>query len=272
LLVTHGQDAANLFAWDGFQWEFPIQVFAEEGYFVLSVNEARRSLHAAPYMKGAAKLSTSELWFANSVNPMASVEAAVESLIAGGQADPHEIGIAGYSYGAETISFVISHSQVFEAASIGDDSWWDAGGYWGGEAIDRYAYDNLFGGPPFDPQAYANYVKYSPSARAGDISCPVLQEFSGHQAHEALELNELLLHAHIPTELVIYPHEAHILYGPRDRAMAMQRNLDWFNYWLLGQRESHPADAGEYKVWKEMAVQWQGCKIECGKHLGPPAR
>jgi len=272
LLVTHGVDAANLFAWGGFQWQFPIQVFAEEGYFVLSVNEARRGLNAAPYMKGAHKLSTSALWFANSINPMASLEAAVEALIASGRANAQEIGIAGYSYGAETTSFVVSHSHVFRAASIGDDAWWDAGGYWGGEAVDRYAYDSLFGGPPFDPRAEANYLKYSPSARTTQITCAILQEFSGHQAHEALELNELLLHAQIPTELVVYPAEAHIFYRPRDRAMAMQRNLEWFNYWLRGKRDGNPVDPGEYQRWDKMALRWAVCKAECKKALGLAAR
>lgn len=273
LLVTHALDATNVFAWPGFQWAFPVQAFAEQGYFVLSVNEPRPRLHGAapPYMKDAAKSSIRALWFANSINPMASLEAAVESLIASGQVDPRKIGIAGYSAGAEATSFTISHSHAFRAASISDDSWWDAGGYWGGEALDRQAYDNLFGGSPFDSHAYPNYLKYSPSARAGDIACPVLQEFADYSAHNALELNELLLDARIPTELVIYPHEAHILYGPQDRAMAMRRNLDWFNYWLLGQRDSHPADPGEYERWDKMALRWKARKAECRRELTLPA-
>jgi dienelactone hydrolase len=276
VVVTHALDATNLFAWRGFQWAFPVQVLAEDGYFVLSVNDPRPRRRGAPlpYMTGAANSSIPNLWFASSINPMAALEAAADSLVATGQVDPHEVGIAGYSAGAESVSFAISHSKTFRAASIADDAWWDAGIYWGGNSIDRYAYDNLFGGSPFDPRAYRNYLKYSASARAADIACPVLQEFSGYMAHQALELNELLLHAHVPTELVIYPNEAHILYGPRDRAMAMRRNIDWFNYWLLGKRDRHPADPNEYKDWEQMASHWKRCRAACAKETSlrrPPS-
>lgn len=270
LLVTHGGAARNLFAWDGLQWEFPIQVFAEEGYFVLSVNEPLRGGHGAPppYMKAAAKTSVAALQFANSINPMTSLEAAVESLVSTGQVDPDEVGIAGYSHGAEIASFTITHSHVFRAASIADDSWWDAGVYWEGGAPGRRTYDNFFGGAPFDPKAYPNYLKYSPSPRAADASGPVLQEFSGYESDKALEFDGLLRHANIPTELVMYPHESHIFYGPRDRAAAMRRNLDWFNYWLLGRRNAHPADPGEYAQWDGMARRWKECSAECRRKLG----
>lgn len=269
LLVTHGHDARNRFAWDGFQWEIPIQVFAAEGFFVLSVNEPVAGGHAAPapYMKGAARTSVAALQFANSVNPMAGLEGAVESLIDGGRVDPREVGIAAYSHGAETASFTITHSHVFAAASIADDSWWDAGDYWVDGAFGRHIYDHFFGGAPFDRQAYPNYLQYSPSARAADASGPVLEQFSGYESDTALEFYELLRHARIPAELVMYPGESHIFYGPRDRAAAMRRNLDWFNYWLLGRRDAHPADPDEYGRWARMARRWKGCAAECRRRL-----
>lgn len=270
VVVTHAGDAANFFAWDGFQWEFPIQVFAEEGYLVLSVSEPVRSSHAAPlpYMKGAADSSRTALWFSNFIDPMSSLEAAAESLINTGEVDPTEVGLCGYSRGEELSSFVMAHSRVFRAASFGDDTLYDAGEYWEGGIFFRRQYDNLFGGSPFDPRAFPNYLEYSPSARAPDFAGPVLQQESGDSAPQALELNELLLEVGIPTELVSYPHEAHIFYDPRDRAMAMRRNLDWFNYWLLGRRNPHPADAGEYARWARQASRWKACKVACRAKLG----
>lgn len=269
VVVTHSMDAENFFAWDGFQWEFPIQVFAEEGYLVLSVNEPARPPSAAPppYVKGAGNSSRADLWFSNFIDPMSSLEAAVESLIEAGQVDQTEVGLCGYSRGEELSSFTMTHSRVFRVASFGDDTLYDAGDYWDG-LFARRQYDNLFGGSPFDVKAFPNYLKYSPSARAPDFAGPVLQQESGYGAHTALELNELLLQAGIPTELVSYPHEAHIFYDPRDRAMAMRRNLDWFNYWLLGRRDRHPADPGEYTGWDAMASRWKGCKAACRAKLG----
>lgn len=270
IVVTHSIDAANFFAWDGFQWEFPVQVFAEQGYLVLSVNEPMAPPHAAlpPFVKDAADPSRTALWFSNFIDPMSSLDAAVESLIKAGQVNPAEVGLCGYSRGEELASFIMTHSRIFRAASFGDDSLYDAGDYWAGELFARRKYDNLFGGPPFDPKAFRNYLKYSPSARAPDFTGPILQQDSGYVARQAIELSELLMEARIPTELVSYPHESHIFYGPRDRAAAMRRNLDWFGYWLRGRRDPHPADPGEYARWNAMARRWAACRADCRAKLG----
>ncbi len=259
ILVTHGRGAQNFFADPGFQWAFPVQVLPESGYFVLSVNEPTVGEHQAPlpYLKGASRSSPAALWFTNDINAMASLAGAAESLVASGQVDPREIGIAGYSRGSETANYIMSHCRMFSVESTANNTWRDAGGYWDGGEMDRRSYDNLFGGSPFDQKAYPNYLKYSPSARAADFAGPVLQEYDGYTAPKGLELYELLLHARIPTEMVVYPNDTHVFYGPRDIAMAMQRNLDWFNFWLLGKRDSHPADPGEYKRWEEMASRWK---------------
>lgn len=267
ILITHGWGAQNLFAEPGFQWAFPVQVFPEEGYFVLSVNEPRSRKHQAPmpYLKGAAKSSVAALWFTNDINAMASLDAAAESLVESGQVDPREIGIAGYSRGSETANFIMSHSRVFSAESTANNTWREAGGYWDGGEMGRRSYDSLFGGSPFDVEAFPNYLRYSPSARAREFAGPVLQEYDGYTAPKALELYQLLLHAQIPTEMVVYPDDTHVFYGPRDIAMVMRRNLDWFNYWLLGTRDSHPADPGEYRRWQQMVGGWMACKAECRK-------
>ncbi len=270
VVVTHSIDAANFFAWDGFQWEFPIQVFAEEGYLVLSVNEPMPTPHAAPppFVKEAADSSRAALWFSNFIDPMSSLGAAVESLIKAGQVNPAEVGLCGYSRGEELSSFIMTHSRIFGAASFGDDTLYNAGDYWTGELFARRKYDSMFGGSPFDPKAFQNYLRYSPSARAPEFAGPVLQQDSGYVARQAIELTELLLEARIPTELVSYPHEAHIFYGPRDRALAMRRNLDWFDYWLRGLRDPHAADPGEYARWDVMASRWADCKAACRAKLG----
>jgi hypothetical protein len=70
-------------------------------------------------------------------------------------------------------------------------------------------------------------------------------------------MDQLLKEAGVPTELVVYPHEAHVFVDPARRAAAMELNLDWFNYWLLGVRDPSNDKTEQYKRWDGMASSWR---------------
>jgi dipeptidyl aminopeptidase/acylaminoacyl peptidase len=258
IVVTHARDARNRFADDGFQWEFPIQVFAERGYFVLSVNEPLRDGNVPrPYNPGAADVGIARQQFHEAYNPLASMEAAVSALVESGCVDPSRVGIAGYSRGATIARFAMTHSSAFSAASSADATWWDAGGFWGGPAFVRNVYKNLFGGTLFDPGVYSNYLAFSPSARARSFAGPLLQQFTLVTAKDAIEMDQLLKEAQVPTELFVYPSEAHIFWQPRHREAAMTQNLDWFDFWLVGKRNPDAHKSAEYFRWDRMSTNWQ---------------
>ncbi len=258
IVVTHARDARNRFADDGFQWEFPIQVFAERGYFVLSVNEPQHNRDVPrPYNPGAEDVDIARQQFEEAYNPLASMEAAVSALVKSGDVESSMVGIAGYSRGATIARFAMSHSSSFSAASSADATWWDAGGFWGGPAFFRNVYKNLFGGTVFDPNVYPNYLAFSPSARARSFAGPLLQQFTLVAAKDALEMDQLLKDAQVPTELFVYPSEAHVFWQPRHREAAMTQNLDWFDFWLVGRRDADPHKSAEYIRWDQMSKDWQ---------------
>jgi acetyl esterase/lipase len=151
----------------------------------------------------------------------------------------------------------MSHSSTFSAASSADATWWDAGGFWRGPAFVRNLYKNLLGGTLFDPAAYPNYLAFSPSARTRSFAGPLLQQFTLVSARDAIEMDQLLKDAQVPTELFFYPSEAHIFWQPRHREAAMTQNLDWFDFWLAGKRDPDPHKSAEYIRWDQMAENWQ---------------
>jgi dipeptidyl aminopeptidase/acylaminoacyl peptidase len=258
IVVTHGFDARNEFLQDALQWEFPIQVFAERGYFVLSVNEPlRHSDDPNTHIPTELQSGMAQAQFIEAYNPLASMEAAAGALVGSGDVQPSEIGIAGYSRGSDMTRFAISHSSVFSVASSANSSWWDASTYWAGSEFLRTIYKGLLGGSPFDPKAYPNYLEFSPSARARDFAGPLLQQFSVVESTYALELDQLLKDSRIPTELFLFPSEAHVFWNPRHRAAAMAQNLEWFDYWLLGRRDPDMKKVQQYARWDEMAAQWR---------------
>lgn len=258
LVITHGWDAKNRFAFEGFQWEFPIQVFAEHGYIVASANEPEYDPSVPrPYGAGASSALLEREQFAEGYNPAATMEAVAMDLVEHGIADPSRIGIGGYSRGGAMTRFVMSHSVVFAVGSSGENAMWDAGGFWQGNRLIRNAYRNMFGGSPFEADAYQRYLQFSPSARSEHFAGPLLQQFTGTTARNAVELDQLLKDAAVPTELVIYSGESHIFWNPRHRASAMSQNLDWFDYWLLSDVKADPAKREQYARWAEMGSKWQ---------------
>jgi dipeptidyl aminopeptidase/acylaminoacyl peptidase len=256
LVVTHGWDAKNAFVEDFFQWEFPIQVFAERGYIVLSVNETRGEIPVPPYVQGASSVGIAKEQFYQGYCPLATMEAAAQSVISSGDAEPDKIGIAGYSRGSTVTRFVLSHSTLFSAGSSGESAWWDASGFAYGTELSRVAYTNLLGGSPYDPNAYNNYIAFSPSARARSFAGPLLQQFTAASASGAVEMDQMLKQAGVPTELTVFADEAHIFWHPGHRAFAMEQNLDWFDFWLLGRRNNQPDKAAQYERWDRMARVW----------------
>jgi hypothetical protein len=70
--------------------------------------------------------------------------------------------------------------------------------------------------------------------------------------------------AKVPNEFVFFPEESHIFWHPQRRAAAMNRSLDWFNYWLLGKRDASPDKNDQYARWDAMAREWRGTKQRSG--------
>ncbi|WP_421932371.1 alpha/beta hydrolase family protein [Phenylobacterium sp.] len=234
VVITHASDAKNLFAAETFQWAFPLQVLAERGYVVLSVNESTKDLTVSDaYGAASSDVDPARMQAGMGLDAVATLEAAVADVVARGLADPARVGIAGYSRGGIVTTLALSQSKVFAAGINADTAFFSAGGFFRGGMV-RELYRGLFGGSPFDAKYAPAYRAFSPSARADQFSGPLLQMFTGRTAATALELDQALREAKIPTKLIVYPGETHILHRPRTILAAMEASLDWFEQWLGG--------------------------------------
>lgn len=232
IVITHGSDARNQFAFDGLQWAFPLQLFAERGYVVLSVNESPKDAEAAEaYGSGATHIPPARMQRAMGLEAVATLDAAVKAEVDAGLVDPRDVGVAGYSRGGIVATLALSQSKTFAAGINADTSFFSSGGYWRGGLV-RELYRGLFGGSPLDERFAPNYRAFSPAARADAFSGPLLQIFTGEAAATGLELDQALKAANIPTELIVLPGETHMLHRPRAIRAMMARSLDWFDLWL----------------------------------------
>ena len=237
IVITHAADARNLFAAETFQWAFPLQVLAERGFVVLSVNETTQDLAVSDaYGSARSNLPPARMQAGMGLDAVATMEAAVAGAVARGLVDPERVGIAGYSRGGIVTTLALSQSKVFRAGINADTAFFSAGGFFRGGMV-REIYRGLFGGSPLDVRYAPAYRAFSPSARADQFAGPLLQMFTGRSAPSALELDQALREAKIPTKLVVYPGETHILHRPPTRLAAMQASLAWFENWLSGAEE-----------------------------------
>ncbi len=225
LLRIHGGPNGQ----DGHAFSYEHQLFAANGYVVISINYRGSSGRGHKY---------GESIFADwGHHEVADLLAGVDHVKSMGIADPDRLGIGGWSYGGILTDYTIATDNRFKAAISGAGSANQISMY----GIDQYVfqYDNEIG-PPWKNEA--TWIKLSyPFFHADRIHTPTLfmggdRDFNvplagGEQMYQALQM------LHVPTELVVYPGQFHGFTRPsfiRDR---YERYLAWYGKYL------HPSEA-----------------------------
>jgi dipeptidyl aminopeptidase/acylaminoacyl peptidase len=222
---------------------YPAQVFAANGFAVLLMNQ--------PKEYGWIYGNFEQFAFDRDYNALASIEAALEMAAQMGIADPQRAGIMGWSYGSELTNLTLTHSKLFAAASASSGGANNPGEYWlFGEPFQHYI-EGTMGGSP-----YGEYDKrfddLSTVRQAHRASAPLLIEAAAQEVLHSLEFYTALRRLGKPVELVVYPDEGHIYSQPKHRLASMERNLDWFAFWLLGRVEPDVAKREQYARWEAM--------------------
>lgn len=259
ILVTHGSDADERFADQDLQWDYPVQLWAERGYVVILVNEPspRQSPELmagyAQWSTGSGPLSPIEVQRRAWLSVVDTFEDVITQLVGEGIVDGARVGIAGYSRGSQITNVAITQSRHFKVASSGDGHFLEPAIY----PISVRSYGAIFGGPPSGPYL-ENYLRISPSLRAGLVCAPVIQQVAGPHAG-AIDFHVALRAAGVPAQISMYPgettatEETHLFHIPSNRLLAMRENLAWFDFWLLGKRDPEAPFSEHLDRWAAMA-------------------
>jgi dipeptidyl aminopeptidase/acylaminoacyl peptidase len=198
-------------------------------------------------------------------NWMGMVESAVDLLVRRGIAAPENIGLAGFSRTSWLTDFTLTHSTYhFAAASSADSGIYTYGGYF------RYnsrglmtASETQVGAPPYG-SSLRDWLKYAPPFNAGGVNAAILMEYKG-TAEDGFEFFTALNRLGKAVELYRYPNGSHPLDTPFERVASLERNLDWFRFWMQGWEGKAPHyDPGQYDRWqalrlaREKHVRWTG--------------
>ena len=196
---------------------------------------------------------------------MEAWDSAVKALSERGVVDPNRIGIIGFSRTGWYTEFILAHSKTrYRAATVTDNIQYSLGEYWlAKNAGTMKEYDNIYGGPPYG-KTLQNWLDYSISFNLDKIHTPLLMEEMGYgistpNPHlfqdglaESWEVFSGLNRLGRPVEQYFYPNEDHTPDDPKARLASMQRNVDWYRFWLQGYERPDPEDRSQYTRWEKM--------------------
>lgn len=251
LIVT--QYATRGFLRGGTGDEFPIQMFARAGYLVLSIERPRSPFPVAGLTPLEWQRRDNE-GFVTRRSILSSIETKVADLIAAGLVDRDKVGITGLSDGATTVQFAATHSKMFKAASVSGCCWEPSQTWLLGPSIQK---QHEFVGWPTSPETgSAIWSAMSYSRNAGRVAFPLLIQSADGELIPALEAVHALHSANSPVDVFVFPDEEHIKRQPAHRLNVYQRNLRWFDFWLLDRMPSDSEGKAESVRWSEMRKAW----------------
>ena len=157
----------------------------------------------------------------------------VDHVIGLGVADSARLGIMGWSYGGYMTSWVITQTKRFKAASVG------AGvtnlmSFTGTADIPGFIPDYM-GGEYWDN--FDTWRTRSAMFNIKGVTTPTLIQHGEKDLRvpisQGYELYNALKRQSVPVKMVVYPRQPHGIQEPKLVLDAMQRNLDWFDRWIL---------------------------------------
>jgi dipeptidyl aminopeptidase/acylaminoacyl peptidase len=200
------------------------QFFATHGYVVLAINYRGGAGRGARYAR-----AIFADWGHKEVDDLL---AGVDYAVARGIADPGRLGIGGWSYGGILTDYTIAKDTRFKAAISGAGSGNQTAMY----GVDEYVsqYNNELEAPWHDT---ALWIKLSyPLFHADRIRTPTLFLGGDKDSNVPLaggeQMYQSLRTLGVPTQLVVYPGEYHMLTRPSFLVDRTQRYLDWMDRYL----------------------------------------
>jgi dipeptidyl aminopeptidase/acylaminoacyl peptidase len=251
-LVIMAKTWNDRFVCDGFgsgeTTAFPPQPLASAGFMVLLANDPSLDHEPQGYPGRMGEV----------YNWIEMVKSAVEVLAKRGLIDSKQVGVIGFSRTSWKVDFMLTHSDFrFVAASSADGGLYNYGAYWTHNIKSlQDSLESQLGGPPYG-DSFDAWLRFAPAFNAEKANCPLLMEYTSSdgvfdEPVDAYELYTALNRNGKSVELYFYPSGKHQLDTPLERLSSLQRNVDWFRFWMQGYERPKPSDPGQYDRWRNL--------------------
>jgi dipeptidyl aminopeptidase/acylaminoacyl peptidase len=220
LLRLHGGPVAQ----HQHEWDFAWQLFAANGYAVIAPNPRGSSGRGYEYQK--------KLFAQWGLVDVPDVLAAVDYAVAQGIADPRRLGVGGWSYGGMLTDYTIATDTRFKAAISGAG----IANMFGSYGVDQYIRETEVEiGTPWKNTELWMKVSF-PFFQADKIVTPTLFVCGEDDYNVPLvgsqQMYQALRRLGVPTQLVVYPEQAHSFDRPSFRVDRLKRYLEWYGKYL----------------------------------------
>lgn len=221
-------------------WPYPLEVYPTQGVAVFLPNYRGTHTYGRTIAAGPDRQAVDD------------IITGIRSLIASGIADEKRLGISGHSHGAMLGPLTMARAGFFRASSFAEGV---ANGVvmyelMSGQA-NREIHDTTSGGSLYDsPQLY---LEQSADLKFSNLATASLFE-AGSDAAALLMLGfpKAARRAGVPTEFIVYPQTGHNPTMPKLQKESAERNLAWFEFWLLDRECPDSGDCTRYVRWEKM--------------------
>jgi len=239
------RDGSNIY--DGFTSGFAGRAFLREGLLVLALpwrasSDAPRDEHGSIVAFGD------------------GVRGAIEALVAEGLVDRERVGILGWSAtGVRVLNLVTFTDVPIRAATLMD-----------GDSNTLYSMTITYAvtdgisamkesanqGGPFGGSR-ERWIRNDPSLHTDCVRAALRIESYSAEPKNNWDIYALLRRQYRPVELIKFPEGAHALSRPSERMISLQGNVDWYRFWLKGERRSELVVPGETaESLKQQYARW----------------
>jgi dipeptidyl aminopeptidase/acylaminoacyl peptidase len=180
----------------------------------------------------------------------------IADLAKDGKLDSNRVGLTGQSLGANAGAYCISHSNAIAAAAFRHGSalervrWelFDTGS-WKRGPNGIYALLNM-PDPRNDPTG--RWDEMSVSRRAREINTPLLIQTDDAEYLSALPLWSAMRDEGKAVEMHVFAEDDHLLIQPIHMLVNLERQLDWFRFWLKNEEAPVPSKRAQYDRWNRL--------------------
>ncbi len=247
------RDGSNTY--DGFTSGFPGRALLRENILVLAV-----PLAVPPPSGDLSALDTGAKVFM----VQDGVRAAIDDLVGKGIVDRDRIGIMGWSATGEQVLNMVTFTDIpIRAASMLDG---DANTLFSMtitySVLDdtQVRKEQLNGGGPYGA-SLQRWIDRDPALHTECVRAAMRIETYGPEVHNNWDEYILMRRQYKPVELIYIPGGAHQLSRPSERMISLQGNVDWYKFWLSGEKRTEVIIPGEtatslndqYVRWDQMA-------------------
>jgi dipeptidyl aminopeptidase/acylaminoacyl peptidase len=187
-------------------------------------------------------------------------ERAIDRLDEDGLIARDQVGIVGFSRTSCFVGYTLTHSHYHFAAAMLVDG--ISCGYFEAVAVPEEARDINFvngGASPFG-SGLAAWMKNSPGFNLDEVRTPVqLISLRDYSVLTAWEWYVGLSLQNKPVDFIVVPAGYHLGIKPSQRMLTQQAVVDWFAFWLKGQKNLDPTKTEQNTRWQQLrSLQIEG--------------